>query len=457
MKVFLSLLLLLPACVSKNNNRGVASDIAMKEKLKSVFQSSVFYGDQKPEKMEITETVYSPILVAAQSSLLSRPGGAIATWYSDQVSRKVKNPEFREYSLPPTGWNSACNKNMSAYYKKGETTEPTFVVIPGSFASWTHRSFNFQTADYLKKIYPKANILSFAGYLSKQTLEKSCDGIPWDGESYARDLRQRILQFLDSQFVDKSKVGVIGYSGGAYLASMMLGLDGEVRPQKRLFSLGGIAFNPVLDSHTTFDNIDKGLNKSQIPFNRHLMSPGWWEGSKNLIQFFNPTGNGRKNLAKKMASSDEFEDLFFNMFHDSLRAIVSKTLGESVAANNEMTYLNVFVNLGFGKDNPSVKKEDWLKRFKIKTNVAPTVEKAVNDLVIIFPQDDPLLSALPGNPQPLAINETIQRLRENPKIIVFNPKYGGHTGALLDRPFWDNLIATFFKEKLKEIRDSENH
>jgi len=39
MKVFLSLLLLLPACVSKNNNRGVASDIAMKEKLKSVFQS----------------------------------------------------------------------------------------------------------------------------------------------------------------------------------------------------------------------------------------------------------------------------------------------------------------------------------------------------------------------------------------------------------------------------------
>ena len=90
------------------------------------------------------------------------------------------------------------------------------------------------------------------------------------------------------------------------------------------------------------------------------------------------------------------------------------------------------IRSGFGRE-AAFSTDDLDERFDAATDLGPRFAEIDRPLLVYASQDDPIL---PETPEVKALLEGASR---NPSITVLNPRYGGHTGALLD-PLFRSLL-----------------
>lgn len=450
-KILVIILFIVGACTSTEKKRSVASTSQLHQLLDSIVKDSIYNGAEPPANIEVAEnSPYDPVVLAAQASLLSRIGLVKAPIFNEREKTK---DGFKKVSLPASSHNPACGSAMPAYFRRSKSNPsgPTFVLLPGAFSSWKNGAFTHQTFEYLDKEFNKPNVLAFIGYLAGSALEGICNDVPWDGEAYARDLKARIQTFFKEQGLSSATAGAIGYSGGAYLASMLVGIDGESSKSNSLLGLGAMAFSPIIDGYTAFEILDAQMEKTDLPKDKSLLTFDYIAGSL-FGKLINKLSRSKETMWT-VALSDKkmFYDRFYNMFWGDLLTIVKSTR-PSQSLDGIKGYLDVFINMGYRSTHPNLSESESIAQFKKFTNVPSTVEKAKSNLFIYTSQDDPVLSAAPGDPQAPAVTKALARMQRNKNIYVFNPKYGSHAGALLDVPNWEKLIRTFFGYQLKDIK-----
>jgi hypothetical protein len=230
----------------------VVANAQVNPEVSRLLNQSIFAGELPPR--EVAPGVsYNPVVVSVVASLKSRQ-------YEKDLSR------WEELSLPATP-NSICPGTMKAYFKRSASGSPyTFVVLPGSYATWKRGSFSNQTAAVLDSKFDDPNLVAFAGYLSPEFLHGTCNKIPWDGIKITSDFYVRLARLLAEVGAKSTGTGLIGFSGGAFLTIGLLAADSDsVRAGgNRVFGLGGMSFSPILHGRTTFNNLDSKFKASRI-------------------------------------------------------------------------------------------------------------------------------------------------------------------------------------------------
>jgi hypothetical protein len=117
-------------------------------------------------------------------------------------------------------------------------------------------------------------------------------------------------------------------------------------------------------------------------------------------------------------------------------------VGFNRSSKKPLSYYNSYVKDGFQTEKklPDQGIDDAFDR---ATDIQPLFSKIDRPLLVYFSKDDPVLSNPESAIQPAVITKILQQAQTNPQITVFNPKYGAHTGALLD-PIFGDLVGTFF-------------
>ena len=293
--------------------------------------------------------------------------------------------------------------------------------------------------------------------MSPGFLEGTCQEIPWDGSTIAKDFYSRLRVYLSEIQAQPEYTGVIGFSGGGGLAIGILGTDAQFSKSnqgQRFFGLGGAVFSPTLHGRTIFENLDASIK--DIDHSRVLTTVGaeWKEVSH--IWF----------LAKALAVNDwgldwrDVIDLYEgdvqNFWERSLNEFTHVDLKDTLTAvgfdidkvEDEFGYYNAYIKTGLGRNvlngRPSLMTKEFLdKAYDKLQDPNPFLDSIDRPLLIYFSQDDPILSSYDSSGQPQAITEILERAEKNPNIMVFNPKYGAHIGVFLD-PVFDDLIYNTF-------------
>ncbi len=391
-----------PVLLLANDENSPSANLT--EKISPILNRSAFLGPNPPTELaEGRLKVYQPVVVSVVASLKSR-----------QPERDLES--WTETKRPAVTAQSICPNPISAFVKKSKTGSPyTFVVFPGSYATWKRGSFTSQTSDVLDQKFDDANIIAFPGYLSPAFLEGACSQIPWDGIGMAKDFFARINVQLKQMNAQASKTGLIGFSGGGFLAIAMLGHDAELvnSGQDRTFGLGAMAFSPILHARTAFHNLDSQFAKSSIDPKLGLTTTDM----SNLWYMLRHLGPPKWNQISDLYANNpqEFIDRSFNEFtiedlHDTVEAVGVGDL------DGELTYENVYVQNGFAKSHnlthADQKSVDAL--FDHETDVRPLIQKISAPLLIYFSQDDPVLShADSSEKQPPVITGILNSAREN--------------------------------------------
>jgi len=439
------LLFVLIGCVSKNASHRIPSSTSAAA-LEKILDKSVFDKESPPSELPaIGSFDYDPVILSIQASLTSREPQSVKSFY------------WRTVQLAPSKKISSCPLPIPAHFRPSPTgSRKTFIVLPGAFATWKRGSFTHQTIAHLDKLFDRPNFIAFGGYLAPESLKSSCRSIPWDGEALALDMRLRLKNFLKENALPASQTGLIGYSGGAYLTTLLVGADGLLAKtgESPVFGLGGMAFSPILHARTTFELLDKAHQESKIDQKKALTTPSFAVRSVLIKQLNRVRGKPEWDLLYDRRS--EVHDRFYNEFIvvDLADLLESLSLeNQSFRASN--SYYETFVQNGFGTDKPRVSTQspkDYMaqinQKFDKATSVAKVASAAARPLFIYFSQDDPVLSSRDGQ-QPDAISSVLSELQGNSKISVFNPKYGAHTGSLLD-PIWGDLVTHFFSRQSEQ-------
>lgn len=395
--------------------------------LEQILKRSTFAADRlETLRIDGVDVPYDPVMISVVASLRSR--------------LPEKKESWQPLTLPAGPKPGPCTGPVKALLRKSRSGSPyTFVILPGSFASASRGSFTNQTTASLDRIFGDPTIITFAGYLSTEFLKHTCFKIPWDGIGIGQDIYARLSVWMNKNPQVGRSRGVIGYSGGGLLAISMLAADAaNVRTGgARIFERGGIAFSPVLHGRTAFSildtrhaqsRIEKTLTLTTMDFKNVLFlsknfgPPAWWQipGLYNE----NPT---------------EFTDRAYSEFTVS---DLSATL-RAVGASSERAFRGFYeahVLEGFAAENPGVPAEAG---YDAATDVGRLLTEIDAPLFIYSSQDDPVLATAGAGPQAEAVTKVMDQGRVNPAVQIFNPKFGAHTGALLDVIFDDLLKENF--------------
>lgn len=369
------------------------------------------------DNSKIRSVPYDPRLISAVASLRSR--------YPDKAS------SWTTFEVPAVGPRKTCPRPIPVMlHKSKRTTADTYVILPGSFASLKRGSSVNQTAVTLLSRFGDANIVAFPGYMTPDFLA-ACDDLPWDWHSVAADIYARLSRIFQKIGATADRTGVVGFSGGGLLTLAILSLDSEKQPGNRLFGLGGIAISPILDAETAFEILDSSFVKTAIEKDLTLTS----YDVRNLLRM---TKLASRSMIQVMidtwtAAPTEFRDRFYNEFTtDDLKTAIRVVGGSEDAAAG---YARVF-NL-----RAAARKQH---------TGAEAVKKVLNSIqvpaLLWFADDDPVLATKPDESVDPRVKSVIAYARQNPNIVVFNPPFGGHTGATLD-PEFCNYISVFFGGK----------
>lgn len=376
------------------------------------------FANEAPPAEVLPGAPYDPVLTSLLASLKSRePARDARSW------RKVR--------LPP-GPGALCPGPLNAYVKHTGSRR-TIVILPGSYSTWSGGSFVSQTAAALEG---EPNVVAFAGYLTIEFLSGACTRIPWDSIGLAEDLRARLLAFVPG-----GSAGVVGFSGGGYLAIAMLAADGRAaaRGERRLFELGGFAISPLLHGRSAFANLDARYRASPISRSHTLVSKDLGNIGFLLRNWGPP--DWRQMIELFRAAPDEITARTYNQFTSDVADSVA-SVGASLSG--PLSHYQAYVRDGFQRET-GAPDADLDRAFDAATDLG--FERIDRPLALWFAQDDPILShADPGQPQPPAVTERLARAEANPAIVVGNPRFGGHTGLLLDPVFAEVLNTLFGRE-----------
>ena len=379
--------------------------------LEKLLQQSAFAQSTPPENL-IPRGSYNPILLSVVASLKSR-----------QPERDPRR--WKEIRLKATA-NSSCSGEMRAYIKRSHARSPsTFIILPGSYATWTRGSFVNQTSASLANQFGDPNLIAFDGYLTKTFLSNVCDQIPWDGKALSYDLYNRLRATVPKLL---RQVGVVGFSGGANLALGLLSAD--AKSEHPIFKLGGAVFSPVLHGRSVYQTLDTEYSHSQINRSHRLTSLDLYNLQFVLRHFRLPDWTSVGELYAQ--DPREFSARFYNEFRhdlDDARAAIN------LPATAQDGYYQSFVLQGFAHGQSSSHMD---QDYDAATDLH-SLSVIDRPLLIYFSKDDPVLSGSRSQGQPEIITQLLQDLRVKPNIVVFNPEFGGHTGALVD-PIFNQIL-----------------
>ena len=397
--------------------------------IQDVLKHSIFLGELPPSSLANGKiTTYDPIMIGLAASLNS-------------TQSERDDSLYTTVELPTLPNSDICPHPIKAFVKRSQTRNAyTFVIFPGSYTTWQSGQFISQTSAVLEKTFDDPHIIAFEGYLSTEFLEDSCEKIPWDAITLAKDLYARLKVYL-SETSNPARTGIISFSGGAGLALVMMGEDAS----NGVFGLGGAAFSPTLHGQTVFYNLDTSVK--EIPHSDTITTYSWdW----NYIKFAS---------AIKFFSEDPLLPLmeFYNSDpqHFRERAMNELTLvklkqtitGLHLNAENiigNFSYYNVFINTGIRQDHPDLTSSEELSAlYQTKLNIIPFLKKIKKPVLIYTSQDDPITSSYNNSGQPTVITKILKEAQTNSFIMVFNPRYGGHNGVLLE-PLFEHLIQAMF-------------
>ncbi len=460
-----------PTSSVESNNRDssvhtVLTAVARRNRITKVLDKSVFNTDSKPKDLlEGDIPVYDPVLTSVVSSLRSRlPERNDAAW--EEI--KLPHPHLQTTFFQN---NDICPHPFKAFLKRSNTDSPyTFVIMPGAYATWKRGSFNNQTTAVLEKRFNNPTIISFAGYLSSDFLKDACNGVPRDKVIMAYGFYLRLGHYLKSTHADPEYTGLIGFSGGGSLAVGILGLDAYHAksgkniligtedeghsfkiPEQRVFGLGGAVFGPLLHTRHSFENLDNSVANIEHFRTLTTITFDWRELSHLYFLlsalFLNDFGlDWRDAIDYYTQDPQNFLERFFNESALSLKQTLS-AVGEEATTESRVKpgYYNIYVENSLA-DEPYKTKEEKDHFYDNMTDMNMFFEQIDRPLLVSFAQDDPLVASYNGGAQPEVLTNILKSAGRNLHITVFNPKYGGHTGLLLDPVFEDLITAVFQKE-----------
>ena len=128
--------------------------------LRALLARSPFAGEHAPAEI-LPGVPYDPALLSV-----------VASEFSKKPARK--NAEWEAHALPaPLG--AYCPGTMPAHVKRAKAPgAPTFLILPGSCASFTRGSFLNRTAAQWEAAFKSVNLVTLPGYLSPDFLEGAC-------------------------------------------------------------------------------------------------------------------------------------------------------------------------------------------------------------------------------------------------------------------------------------------
>jgi|GEM_PF-1445922 len=410
----------------------------------NILSKSIFSNSKKLPLIPGLESSYDPLLVTIGSSLSSRHPRRADDW--------------RKLELPAGAENPSCKGALQAHFRRSTTSnQRTFVVLPGSHAGFTRGGFVNQTAAALDKIFNQPNIIAFSGFQSPDFLKGRCFEMLWNPLALGGDLYRRIEMLAEKEAIPMQQAGVIGFSGGATIAIGILAEDSESlrlgRRKSLLFPQGTIAFSPILHGRHTFELLDREHKKSRIHPEEGLLT---WKRLGTLLKvllplagpslenrlnrkYADPLAETKALAAVQAENIEEFKDRVYNEFTVGFLRKSMKATGISASLIKEkLSYREAYFELGFKQDDENI--------FDQQTDITKAFKQIQAPTLIYFSQDDPILSAAPGESQPKTIRDILDFGKAQPHIKVFNPPFGGHTGAVLD-PIFQDLLGIFFKLK----------
>lgn len=381
---------------------------SFQSELNFLLGQSVFSKPVPPENL-VVGFAYDPVLLSVAASLHSRqPARNWARW--------------KQVRLPP-GRRFTCAGPITALMRSSRRAgQPSFVILPGSFAAAKRGSFVNETVAALDKAFGDPNIIAFPGYLTVEFLRGACDQFPWNSLALADDLYERIgLAFAD--LLEAGDAGVVGFSGGGVLALRLLADDAGRLSSSRKFNRGGLIVSPILDAEKTFSKLDAQFDRRTLDARLTLTSADW--GNVRSILSYIRGGIGRV-FAR---DPKQFYARFFNQFRADLE-VARDAVGQSRSGGYRQTF--VVDGLGEGQDRPGLDAE-----FRSVSDLSQSLSKIDRHLLIIFAEDDPVL-AYPTSAEPSASTQAFLATAElNPAVAVYDLKFGAHCGLLLDPIFYE--------------------
>ena len=365
--------------------------------------------------------------------------------------------EWSMVNLPPNEHSITCPYNIRAKFRptKNKRDSPySFVIMPGAYTALSDESYINRIVDILDRNFQQPNIIRFAGFYHPDFLKDSCTSVPWNTPAVAQDIYFRLNKFLKSISAVPSRSGLIGVSLGASYLFVMMGHDGERGKKENrelLFGLGGFSISPPLHHFATYSHLDKKHQQTTIDPTDSLTSYNFWNFAFKVADLVR---NGFLNEAKDIVSYfKEGPELFinrtYNEFMVGLKDILSAV---GIEGNDEEmvgNYIETFVLEGFIRDH-------GLRQMYNMNNLTPVipVHNKVVDLrpslaslerpLFLFVAQDEILYSDGQEGLPEEVVDVLNVAFANDNIIVFNPKYGGHSGLFVD-PIFENLLVEFFK------------
>ena len=436
------------------------------------------HGDLSDEKRKQVEDLLRESALNSQESLnakINRYDPILFSVLSNHISKTPNKDEDRwlQVELPPNEQSIDCPNNIRIMFKKSKRKNPyTYVIFTGGFAAFKEGTYVNQFSDIFNRKFKDPNIIAFPGFFHPDFLENSCESIPWDKVSISRDVYLRLRKFLRSIEADPEYSGIVGVSLGAYFTLMMLGHDSRFIDQQDensvVFGLGGIAISPPLDAITTYKHLDGKSEENHIHPSISLTTHdigniyNWLryllflERTENVVNFFESKRSefvGRTfNEVTSVGLSRMLSGIDFNK--DQLREVgyyhifVETGFIESLTDSDSKQVLTDSHPLSYkGYENLELKvplgsDSGIEKLYRLATK--PFLRFMDHPILLYLSQDDPILYSQDSSGKlPEVITGFLDEASQNKNIITFHPKYGGHSGILLD-PMFENLVSVFF-------------
>ncbi len=414
----------------------------------------------------------------------------LAAWIESRNYDRGRPRTWQQVDLPlPAGADLRTRyytRDVPAHVRWGASDQKRlFILLGSSYSTWQRGTWTNKTVSILRADFSEPHIVAFAGFLTPEFLALDARHPALTAQEPARDLYARLQAAIGSwkqagRIPDDTRVGLIGYSGGASLVISLLAEDqrnnkNEHEKRALLFEEGGIAFSPVLDLPTSFQVLDQAnaaLTSKGFAPGRALTQPIFPDFIRAYLQGFTAsdplpylklTADGAKPDA--VSRRDEIIGRFYREFQVVDLATTSKAhYPLAPEAESSARALRRRRALSYDAYYRGVVFQSYSQQY----NLGPEASMAAYSLIeselaaithtplyIVFAADDPFLSrvdeSVTPRPSGTDVGDLPPRLAEImrfvtrfPNMRVFAPKRGAHMGYFLDGTYLRTTLTTFF-------------
>ncbi len=349
---------------------------------------------------------------------------------------------------------------VPAYFYEG-TNSKLVIILGPSFSSpkdgtWYSKIFNLILYDH-----PDTSFLIFPGYLEDENLDEALPSFADSGVRFVgADFTIRIAQFVSQKKLEGraySKVGLVGFSGGASILLRILQEDKRLRDRsalwpRNLFNWGNLSLSPVLSAVAASDTVDFQANllESNKLVNIHNKIENWfvWKFIGSLFPWNKKVDATSLLERSKEPQEHSYEKLSNLVTYSVIHAIKNFSKKQTPEYKGEYRLDDYYRGFAFPK-----LKETYGNRIKMNyedfSSFSDNAKIIDRPLTLVFSHDDPLLSVKtliePEAPMHLKNKSILALYRKNPNVRVEDNRWGGHMGYFLDTTYLSELISSTFK------------